>query len=325
MRYTSLTNTPRRAFSCASRRQDCSLFSSYTRSLYTYRVVESQSQGSSRNRPKKEEGKREESAQPPTASMHGMFHRASDIRSHDANAIPRARLNGLTLPAGILFSATRHGGWEINQFPVCLMFQLYQSNTRAVSRCVVSSAATLRRRSRRHSASGVDPGARFRSARHTIDNEAYSRRCKRSVGSGTRVKSQPAAMGWRRPVLIRFPGKTLPPKCFTMEHFTCARQSVGPLARCTSIYIYANEYRRATVEFFQTPRAECNLHSAGKDTAPCINVYCGGNCISCAWGSLNAATLDLPSPSSTPSACGRKINGGCDDAHADTIAAGVFI
>jgi len=102
------------------------------------------------------------------------------------------------------------GGRSISS--VCLMFQLYQSNTRAYRdasfRVPPPPPSDIQRES------GVDPGARFQ--RDTQSTMKRSRCCKRSAGVGIRVKSQPAAMERRRSVLIRFPGKTLLPKYFTM-------------------------------------------------------------------------------------------------------------
>lgn len=112
------------------------------------------------------------------------------------------------------------GGRSISS--VCLMFQLYQSNTRAyrdASFRVPPPPPPPTNDIQRES--GVDPGARFqRDAQSTMKR---SRCCKRSAGVGMRVKSQPAAMKRRRSVLIQFPSKTVPPKYFTMrgKRFTC--------------------------------------------------------------------------------------------------------
>lgn len=100
------------------------------------------------------------------------------------------------------------GGRSISS--VCLMFQLYQSNTRAHREPLPPPPPNDIQRE-----SGVDPGARFQG--DTQSTMKRSRCCKRSAGIGMRVKSQPTAIERRRSVLIQFPGKTLLPKYFTMR------------------------------------------------------------------------------------------------------------
>lgn len=131
--------------------------------------------------------------------------------SYDAKRDSACATKRLTLPPGIctLFYAgyAEYGkdieSWEIRS--VCLMFQLYQSNIPAyigMRRFECRCWHSARERRERESIVAM-PGLDF----SAIHNRQWSvsRRCKR----GTRVKSQPAAMEWRRPVVIWFPRRNI--------------------------------------------------------------------------------------------------------------------
>jgi len=139
---------------------------------------------------------------------------------------------------------------------VCLMFQLYQSNTRAyrdasfrvpLPPLLPPPPNDIQRES------GVDPGARFQ--RDTQSTMKRSRCCKRSAGIGMRVKSQLAAMERRRSVLIQFPGKTLLLKYFTIGGSVLHAWRGKVRAHSPR----GNPRRRAPIELSQTPQAKCNL------------------------------------------------------------------
>lgn len=129
--------------------------------------------------------------------------------SYDANAIPRARLNGWHFHRAFSFTSYRR---EINQFcmfDVSIVSVKYSGVSRCAAPFRVPPPPNDIQRERR-----VDSEARFQC--DTQSTMKHSQCYKRFAGVGIRVKSQPAAMKRRRSVLIRFPSKTLLPKYFTM-------------------------------------------------------------------------------------------------------------